>query len=935
MSKQRMGPTDRKFPRIELRGVETHNLKSFDVSIPLERITVVTGVSGSGKSSLAFDTLFAEGQRRYVETFSAYSRQFLPPYEKPAVERIDKIPPAIAVSQHRVTGRVSLAAASGLLDYLRAAFARSDQIVCPVCQLPVASGLPDAVMDELLMEAGGSSVTIQFEPTESGSTPWSDQWTKWREEGFLRVEVDGQIARTDQPPPSPPAEAASVRIVLDRIKVDPTQRGRFVESLETAYRFGDGKAECRWGQKVRRCFEQPACSTCGMAFPIPESALFSFAHLASACPTCQGQGEVVSIDRAKVLPNKKLSLDQGAIAFFQKPSAKELLGPFLRAARQANIDTLLPIEGFSSSELARLFDGEPSSGFEGIAGILQRARRRPHRHRSDRQAHRPNVSPWWAPYQRLQTCPSCQGAKLRPEVLAYQLAGLSIASFLRQSVGNARQTIEEEIARSMTRERWYQEILHDVKSRLVYLDDVGLGYLELDRAARTLSGGESRRVSLATALGSRLAKTLFVLDEPTAGLHPRDLDRLWETVLALRHRGNTVVLVEHETEWMRRGDWLIDLGPGAGRQGGELLFQGPPEELDPATLSTPTALFLRSKVVPKSDVRSPSGAIQLRGASLHHLQEVDVDFPLGVLLGVAGVSGSGKSSLMVDTLHAALAERDATEPPHPGAYQSIAGYQKIDEVVLVDDHSLGRTSRGNAATYLGFFDGIRELFASTADAKVRGFSKGDFSFNRPGGRCETCEGLGYLKFDMQFLPEARVTCSACLGRRFESRIGDIKYRGLSVDEVLHTTADEAFRFFRGELSIQQRLKVLKDVGLGYLPIGQSLDTLSGGERQRLRLASFVTGRPQKRCLFILEEPTTGLHPADIEPLVETLSSLVDVGHSVMVIEHDLRFLTAVDFLIELGPGSGPAGGRIIAQGTPAQIAQQSTATGLSMAEAMT
>jgi excinuclease ABC subunit A len=907
---------------IELGGVSTHNLKGIDVSIPLGRLTVITGVSGSGKSSLAFDTLFAEGQRRYVETFSTYSRQFLPPYQKPAALRIERIPPAIAVSQHRVTGRVTVASASGLLDHLRAAYARTADVVCPDCSVVVRSGQPDRVFGELLACLPGEMVTVRFRPVMDEGATWEDCWTGWREAGFLRVDGGDGIVRTDQPAPPTPADLAVVRIVLDRIKIDPSQRGRFVEAIESAYRSADGHAELVTGDRVDRMDERPTCPQCATEFPLPDALMFLPTNAESACPTCRGIGELARYDQEKVIPDRKQSLQNNAIAPMGTPSQEGERTAFLKGARQAGIDIARAVDSLSVAQWEILWHGD-GAGFAGIDGFFESL---------EKQRYKPHVRQLLSRYQSYSPCPSCQGRRFRSAILAYRVAGLSIADFLKLTVKEARTTIHREIADQVSAERWYRDVLADVLSRLVYLDEVGLGYLELDRMARTLSGGESRRVALATALGSRLAKTLFVLDEPTAGLHPADTARLMEAIDSLCRAENTVVVVEHEPAVVRQADWIVDLGPGAGIQGGELLYQGPPKKI-PRGHSSPTSLYLRSKIGLGRSTRESKGKISLRGASIHSLRNVDVDFPLGVLLAVAGVSGSGKSSLLVDTLFAALADREASEPIHPGEYRSIKGYESIGEVILVDDMALGRTSRGNPATYLGFFDAIRDLFARTADAKLHGMGKGDFSFNRPGGRCETCEGLGYLKFDMQFLPESRLICSACHGRRFESRVRDIKYRGRSIDEVLDLSSAEAFSYFRGEMGIQQRLKVLRDVGLGYLPIGQTLDTLSGGERQRLRLASFVSTRPNKRCLFVLEEPTTGLHPADIDPLIDTLKSLVDVGHSVMAIEHNVQFLAAADHIIELGPGAGPEGGQVIAVGTPGEVASGDTPTGRSLAEA--
>jgi excinuclease ABC subunit A len=909
---------------ISLEGVRTHNLKGFDVHLPLDGWTIVTGVSGSGKSSLAFDTLFAEGQRRYVETFSTHSRQFLPSHEKPTVDRVDHLPPAIAVSQQPIPGRVHVASASGVMDYLRALYARSCEIVCPDCEVEVPSGQPDLVFDSLLLStAAGEMVTLQFPPSWGEGVAWEEQFKQWREAGFVRVAVEGSIVRTDAPAPAEPADRSAVRIVLDRIKIDASQRGRFVEGVETAYRFGDGRAELLLEQSVRPLFEHPTCPSCRAEFPVADATTFLSTNAESACATCQGMGEIPTYDRAKVIPDEGRSLAKGLLPVLDLPSLAGRREPFLQAARQAGMKLGVSFASLSLAERERLWNGVPEDGFEGVVGLFASI---------ERERYKPHVRQILNRFRVYVPCPTCGGTRFQKQVLAYRVAGFSLPGFIRRTVAEARRSMEMLSEDPTQKERWWRDVLADVQSRLAYLDDVGLGYLSLDRLARTLSTGEARRVALATALGSRLAKTLFVLDEPTAGLHPSDLEPLLRSMQSLRFGGNTLVMVEHDLGLMSRADWLIDLGPGAGSQGGELLYAGPPAGLAEGAPQSLTALY--GKSTPRLDRprRTPTGKIALRGARQHHLQEVDVDFPLGVLSVVAGVSGAGKSSLVIDTLYAALGDRAAGDLPRPGAYRSIEMDDRIGEVLLVDESSLGRTSRGNPASYLGFWEMIRDLFAETAEARIRGLTKSAFSFNRPGGRCEACEGLGLVKFDMQFLPVARVVCSACAGRRFESRVLDVKYRGRSIDEVLALSAVEAFGFFRGEIQVQQRLKVLKDVGLGYLPIGQTLDTLSGGERQRLVLASYVSARPSKRCLFIMDEPTSGLHPADIDPLLDTISSLLDVGHSVLVMEHNLQMLAAADVLIELGPGAGPNGGRLIAQGTPEEVAKQKTPTGQVLAQ---
>lgn len=890
---------------IRLQGVRTHNLSNIDVTIPLGGLTLITGVSGSGKSSLAFDTLHAEGQRRYIETFSPYSRQFLPQYDKPPADVIDNVPPAIAVGQdaNGRRSRSSMGEAAGIVDFLRLVFARVSTTICPWCHIPVKPMHADDLFEATLLSHANESLTIGFPLLLDADQDWNETWLMLREEGFVRVDILGKQYRTDEDSPPAPAKNEPVRILLDRLRISVETQSRFSEAVETAFEQADGQVDLQVGNCWTRYFDRRICSSCHREFPEPEPSIFLWSNPESACPTCKGHGDVPYFDPVKIIPNPALSLAQNGIAPLSTPGYREDLERFLFTAPQAGIPTDKRISEFSDAELKVLWSGQTDVGFIGIDGFL---------HELERQRYKPPVRILLNRYRSYRPCPTCSGQRLRPEVLAHQIAGKNFADIQKMTVTELLEFMR--LRRSDSSLHRTGHLLFDqLHQRIDYLDRVGLGYLTFDRPVRTLSAGEAKRIALTTALGTGLSKALFVLDEPTAGLHPVDINRLVDAILTLRDLGNTVVVVEHDRALFDKADSIIELGPGAGRDGGEILYQGPPVEFDEGDDSIDRVI--QTRLASNKTLKSVRGSIKLSKVATHNLKEISVEFPLHCICAVAGVSGAGKSSLVIDTLYPAVAHRLGDLNVVLGSYQSLAGGDSIDEVVLVDDNSIGRTSRANAATYLKFFDEIRTLFASSAEAKIRGLSASDFSFNRAGGRCEVCEGTGYLRFDMQFLPEARITCGECHGQRYQSRILDVKYRGLSIVEVLELSAREGFSFFRGEIGIQQKLKVLKDVGLDYLPIGQALSTLSGGEAQRLKLASYLTVKSSKRCLFILEEPTTGLHPTDIERLMSCLNALVEVGHSIVAVEHNMQFLASADHLIELGPGAGDLGGQVIANGS--------------------
>lgn len=808
---------------IELFNVRVHNLRGIDVAIPLGRFVAVTGVSGSGKSSLAFDTLAAEGQRRYIETFSAYARQFLPRLAKPAVDRVENIPPAVAVAQAAAAGAGSstAAAAAGLLDYLRIVYARAGVIECPRCRLPVIPATPEGVADRLTRFPAETPVIVAFRVRADTGADLAQALRDFQAEGFMRIAVGDALVRLDEPLPAVPPDQP-VRVVIDRVKTGAALPPRLIESVENAFA-RTGEVHLRVGDHWEVHSARRVCSRCAEVFPDPAPALFRRSNPESACPTCAGKG----------------TLDAGATP-----------------------------------------------------------------------------------------CPDCGGAGLRPQVLAYKWNGQDLAEFARQTMAAALDVVSAPAASTPR----IEPALDALRRRLGFLVHVGLGYLTLDRTVGTLSTGEERRLALVGAFSTGLARTLFVLDEPTAGLHPRDTQRLIEALHQLRNRGNTVVVVEHDLEVIAAADHVLELGPGAGADGGQVVFAGPPAQLRRAEGSATAKAFARPVLV-KVQPRPARGTLRLHGARRNNLKNLDVSIPLGCLVGIAGVSGAGKSSLVVETLvpavQAALGEKPALVPQ----CDRLDGAQQLDEVVLVDANAVGRSPRGNPATYLKIFDEIRSSFADTLEARTRGIGSADFSFNLAGGRCERCQGAGVLTVDMQFLPDVKMACPECGGSRYQARILEIKYRGLNIAEVLDLTAREAFGFFRQQPKIQERLQWLTQAGVGYLRLGQGLPTLSGGELQRLKLAASLSGRSNRRSLFVFEEPTTGLHPADVATLLRCFDALLAVGHSLVVIEHDVLLLSQADVLIELGPGAGTAGGEIIAQGTAQELATLPTPTGQLLASA--
>lgn len=921
---------------ISLRGVGVHNLKSVDLDLPHGKLIVFCGVSGSGKSSLALDTLYAEGQRRYIESFSAYTRQFLERLEKPEADRIDGIPPAIAVTGRNPTrsSRSTVGTATEINDYLRLLFAKIGRLHCGGCGGEIVRHTPQSAAEILGRLPEATRYQIAFSLPVDG--PLEPLAGALREDGFLRLVVAGRSIDLSLPDALrgvalPGGDAATVDVIVDRLAAGRTAESRVRDSLETAFERGRGRcaalvagedgAEALGTEVVidgRPCWRidfstRRECVACGREYPDPEPRLFSFNSPLGACPCCEGFGNVIGLDLDLIVPDRSKSIREGAIAPWNSPAYAHELEELLALAPHVGIPVDVPFGQLTPEQLVPIVEGVPARNYGGLNGFFAWLEKR---------KYKMHIRVFLSRWRSYRPCPECAGARLRPDALAYQVGGQNLASFSAMKVTRALAFLE-----SLTLPRHEQLVgrmmLEQVRARLGYLDAVGLGYLTLDRMLRTLSGGEARRVALTSALGSTLVNMLYVLDEPSVGLHPRDVDRLIESVRWLRQRGNTVVVVEHEESMIRAADQIVEIGPGAGQGGGTIVFQGTPEELVASSTSL-TGDFLSGRRGGGAGGRRRQpqhGWIRLAGAQGNNLQNITVEFPLGVLCLVTGLSGSGKSTLVEDTLYPALCRRLGKEAPKPFAFDDVYGDGQIDDVVMVDQSPIGRSPRSNPVTYLKAFDEIRNVFADTVEARTRNISAGQFSFNVDGGRCPACEGEGYIEIDMQFLADVFMKCSQCGGTRYRPEILDVTYRGRNIAEVLEMTVREAFTFFRGQPKVQSRLKRLIDVGLDYVRLGQPANTLSGGESQRLKLAGYMSNAKRGRCLFILDEPTTGLHFADVVQLLDCFDALLAVGHSLIVVEHNLQVMKAADYIIDLGPGAAEEGGRVVAKGTPEIIAR--------------
>jgi excinuclease ABC subunit A len=925
---------------VSIRGARVHNLKNISVDVPHNAITVVTGVSGSGKSSLAFDTIYAEGQRRYVESLSAYARQFLERMEKPDVDEISGIAPAVAIRQKNSTRnpRSTVATATEIYDYLRLLFARCGQTFCIKCGAEVRRDNPDEIANTVLSLAPGRRFYVLYELRIGQGQPAAGRrgakkktavpsqevlrnaLSDIQKRGFNRLYQDGRLHEFSSPESLLDVDfARPVHVVVDRLAVSPESRARLVDSIEICYREAGGEAILEFvadsaGNPTERLVfnERFECKNDGTLYQEPEPRLFSFNNPYGACPRCQGFGNTIDFDLNLVVPDSSKSIDEGAVEPWSKPRYRQLFQDLKKFARAQDIPTNVAWRHLTAEQRKLILEGDPEHDFDGVKGFFNWL---------ERKKYKLHVRVFLSRYRGYATCPDCGGTRLRAEARAVRVAGNSITEICALTVKEAREFFAG-LRLTEAQTKIADKILEEVRSRLQFLDEVGLDYLSLDRLTSTLSGGESQRIQLATSLGSHLVGALYVLDEPSIGLHPRDTQRLIDILKSLRDLGNTVLVVEHDPDTIQAADHVIDLGPGAGELGGKLLFAGSYD----AMLAEPNSLtgrYLNGELrisVPNNRHRPNGKFLRLFGATLHNLQNVDLMIPLGTLTVVTGVSGSGKSTLVHDVLYRALAAKR-----NGGSVKEfcdrLEGDNHITEVVIVDQSPIGRTPRSNPATYLKAFDAIREVFADTPDAKRRGYSAGHFSFNVPGGRCETCQGDGTVTVEMQFLADVELICEECRGSRFKSSVLEVRYHGKNIHEVLGLTVREALAFFANVPKIVSKLKVLNEIGLGYLRLGQSATTLSGGEAQRLKLASHLTRTENRGILYILDEPTTGLHFDDIAKLLAAFRKLLESGASLLVIEHNLDVIKSADWLIDMGPEGGDMGGKVIATGTPEQVAR--------------
>ncbi|MGD2068741.1 MAG: excinuclease ABC subunit UvrA [Gemmatimonadota bacterium] len=931
---------------LTVRGAREHNLRNIDVEIPRGSLTVVTGLSGSGKSSLAFDTIYAEGQRRYVESLSAYARQFLGLMEKPDVDTIDGLSPAISIEQKTVSKnpRSTVGTVTEVYDYLRLLWARAGTPHCPECGEPVEKQSVDQIVDRLLRLDEGARIEVLAPLVRGRKGEFRDLFEKARKDGFVRVRVDGDTCDLSNPPALNRYENHDISVVVDRLTVKEDVRERLADSVETALRTAEGIVEVlehppsgsgSRGAPERHLFsEHYACARCGTDLPEMEPRQFSFNSPYGACETCDGLGTQKEVNPELLVGDPDLSIDEGVILPWGEPTGhlKRSVVPGLAEAYHFTSSTAWK----NLDEEARDFVLYGSGGmkvrfpyrtggneghYEDVwEGVVANVERRYRETGSD------SVRDQLEEYMSTLSCPDCGGSRLRPSSRAVTLDGMGLGDVVELPIADALdrlRSIEVGGPGGLSKEI-AGPILKEVIERLEFLARVGLTYLSLGRAAGTLSGGEAQRIRLATQIGSRLTGVLYILDEPSIGLHQRDNQRLLETLRALRDLGNTVLVVEHDEDTIRAADWIVDLGPRAGRHGGELVVQGTLQDVldEPRSL---TGAYLRGEhaiEAPEERRRpDPDEVLTVRGAREHNLKDLNVSFPLGVFTCVTGVSGSGKSTLVTETLYHALARHFYRSKLTPGAHDAIDGLDRIDKVIDVDQSPIGRTPRSNPATYTGVFTPIRDLFSNLPESQMRGYQPGRFSFNVKGGRCEACKGDGLVKIEMHFLPDVYVRCDACKGRRYARETLDVYYKGANIADVLEMTVEEALEFFDAVPRIKRKLQTLYDVGLGYIHLGQSATTLSGGEAQRVKLATELSKRSMGQTMYILDEPTTGLHFEDVRMLLDVLHRLVDKGNTVVVIEHNLEVVKTADWLIDLGPEGGAEGGRIVVEGSPERVAE--------------
>ena len=919
-----------------VHGAREHNLKDVTVRLPRNKLICITGLSGSGKSSLAFDTIYAEGQRRYVESLSAYARQFLQMMEKPDVDSIDGLSPAISIDQKTTSRnpRSTVGTVTEIYDYLRLLYARVGRPHCPICGKPISGQSQESIVDQILQLPEGTRFTVNAPVVRDRKGEYKDVFEELRNEGFTRVKVDGEQRLLEEEITLDKKFKHTIEVVVDRLRMKQDLRTRLAQSVETAAQLADGLVAIDVvHEKSPRSLlfsEKFACPDHGVSLPELQPRIFSFNSPHGACPRCTGLGAQQEIDPDLLVPDATLSIEEGALVPWAVGNSSFYESVIQAIADRYEIPLDEPWESLTDEEQDLFLYGTEGErvyvsyrnrmgrrrsymlAFEGIVPSLERRYRE-----TDSATQRERIEE----YMSFRPCPVCKGARLKPEVLAVTVGGKNIHEFTQMSVTRALQFLHE-LELTETEQLIGARIVKEIRERLTFLDNVGVGYLQLDRASATLSGGEAQRLRLATQIGSQLVGVLYILDEPSIGLHQRDNDKLIGTLERLRDLGNTVLVVEHDEQMMRSADWLVDMGPGAGEHGGHVVAEGPATKVE-RNKSSVTGQFLagtREIAVPERRT-DDNGSFWVRGASMHNLKNIDVEFPVGKFVCVTGVSGSGKSTLVNEIVYKALANKLHRMRTKPGDHAGCEGIECYDKVIDIDQSPIGRTPRSNPATYTKLFDHIRELYSMTPEAKVRGYKPGRFSFNVRGGRCETCKGDGQIKIEMHFLPDVYVPCETCKGARYNRETLEVRFKGKSIADVLEMSVEEALKFFSKIPKLRRRLQTLHDVGLDYIKLGQPATTLSGGEAQRVKLSAELSKVATGKTLYILDEPTTGLHFADIEKLLEVLQRLVDAGNTVLVIEHNLDVIKQADWIVDLGPEGGEAGGEIVATGTPEGVAE--------------
>lgn len=897
---------------IHIEGARQHNLKNLNLDIPRDELVVVCGPSGSGKSTLSFDIVYAEGQRRYVESLSAYARQFLPQLDKPQVDKIEGLSPAISLEQQSTSRnpRSTVGTVTEIYDFLRVFFARLGVFHCPECGEPIAAQSSDEILKRIMTLNEGTKFMLLAPLVDHQKGTHKDLMKKLKKEGFVRIRVDGQLYTIDDVPDLEKNKKHNIDLVVDRLVIKGDIKKRLGDSLELALRYGDESiiVSIVGGDDIYLS-TMSTCPSCKISMPKLSPQLFSFNSPQGACQVCSGIGSVDYYEPELLAPNKGLSLKSGAVIPWKSPKMFERYEDiFRKLGKKHGFKVETPLNEFSEPARKALFYGDKDLGWEGVVDLLEVGR---------------NLGRIWrdelSRFRQSRPCPACEGARLRPESLAVKVEGVSIAEFCSMSIKKALNWLEKLEFKGHD-QLIAEPLLKELTHRLGFMVNVGLDYLNLGRNMATLSGGEAQRIRLAGQLGSGLVGVTYVLDEPSIGLHPRDNERLLETLRSLQTRGNTVLVVEHDESTIRNADHIIELGPGSGMLGGEIVFQGSVEDLLGKSQSL-TAKYLRGELsLEKPDERRiPKEWIKLKGVKTNNLKNLDVDIPLGVLCCFTGVSGSGKSSLVVDSMYKHLALSRGVKVDQPGRIDGIDGIDKIEKVISIDQSPIGRTPRSNPATYTKIFDDIRKIFCATKEARKRGYKPGRFSFNVRGGRCEACRGDGQIRVEMHFLPDVYVTCDVCKGKRYNSQTLEVDYKGLNIAEVLDMTVRQAKAFFENHVTLKRRLEVLEQVGLEYVQLGQPATTLSGGEAQRIKISRELGKRSLPGTLYILDEPTTGLHMHEVGKLIKVLQQLVDKGATVIVIEHNTDVIRASDYVFDLGPGGGESGGQIVAQGTPEQI----------------